>query len=76
MKAVQAGVDDNLVDLLAKLKAVSRETWKTYKQESHEALFAYERERDMKRMRSSSRAEKKTYGRAPKTINATRARNR
>lgn len=74
MQAIELGIDDKLVRFLTKLRAVSRQTWGEFQHDSHEVLYKFQRERDEKRWRKQSRAEKTTYGRPPMNLKPTRAR--
>lgn len=75
IKAVEQGVDDKLVNMLAKLNVLNREAWRNYMQLSHEALMNYRNERAAKKNRSEAISTRNShYDRFTKSIKPTKQR--
>lgn len=75
IKALEQGIDDKLVNLLAQLSILNREAWRYYMQSSHEVLMNYRNERAAKKNRSEAISTRNShYDRFPKSIKPTKQR--
>ena len=75
IKAIEQGIDDKLINLLAQLSILNREVWRHYMQSSHEILMNYRNERAAKKNRSEVTMKRNShYSQSIKAIKPTKQR--
>ena len=73
IRAIELGIDDNLVNLLAKLRVIKNKEWVHFKEVSHVKLIEYRNAKNAKRSRHEAR-DHSIPMRAPRSIKPTKNR--
>lgn len=74
IQAIDQGIDDKVVQLLAKLQVLKTNAWRSYMQESHTRLIEYRAEKARRKSNRSSPNSYHNHHQPPRSIKPTKQR--